>query len=330
MNRKIAPAASGGSSSKVAGGTVPEAGSVTSEHPLRGVLLLCLGVFLFSLQDLIIKKVSGSYPLTQVVAIRSVVAFPILLWLVHVQVGWRQLYRGRLGPLVLRAFVLFLSYTAYYMAFPALPLAAAVALYFTVPLFVTAIAVPLLHEKAHPRLWIAVALGFLGVLVMLSPGQGVFEPAALLSLVSAAMYAVSMIIARKLGHSEAASVMSFFQNLVFLVGASLLASLLWATGWSSSAHPSMAFLTRDWTPMPLTDLLLVGSCGLVASAGMVALTAAYRIGPATRVTAFEYTGVLWAPLWGFLFFLEVPTVATLAGAMLIVMAGLLVLKASKT
>ncbi len=304
--------------------------SIASAHPYRGVWLLCLGVLVFSLQDLIIKKVSGAYPLTQVMAIRSVVAFPILLWLVQRDAGWRRIYQGQLKPLIWRAVVLFLSYTAYYMAFPALPLAAAVALYFTVPLFVTAMAVPLLKEKPHPRLWAGVCLGFVGVMLLLAPGAGVFEPAALLSLFSAAMYAVSMVIARKLGESEQASVMGFYQNLVFLLGAPLLAGLLAglmaATGWSSGGHPSLTFLTRPWGWITGPDLLLIASCGVVASVGIVMLTAAYRIGPASRVTAFEYTGVLWAPLWGFLFFAEVPTQWTVMGASLIVVAGLLVLK----
>lgn len=297
-----------------------------THHPLKGVMLLCLGVFIFSLQDLIIKKVSGAYPLTQVVIMRSLVAFPILLWLVQREVGWRRIYQGQLKPLVLRALVLFLSYTAYYMAFPALPLAAAVALYFTVPLFVTAMAVPWLKEKPHPRLWIAIAVGFVGVLVMLSPDKGVFEPAALLSLFSAAMYALSMIIARKLGASESASVMSFYQNLIFLVGALLLAAIFHLTGGMNTTHPSLSFLTRGWMLIPLWDALLIASCGLVAAGGMVCLTAAYRIGPASKVTAFEYTGVLWAPLWGLLFFQEVPTASIWMGGVFIVLAGLLVLR----
>jgi drug/metabolite transporter (DMT)-like permease len=297
-------------------------------HPLKGVGLLCLGVFLFSLQDLIIKRVSGAYPLTQVVIMRSLVAFPILLWLVQREVGWRRIYQGQVKSLVLRALVLFLSYTAYYMAFPAMPLAAAVALYFTVPLFVTAMAIPWLHEKPHPRLWTAVAIGFAGVLVMLSPGKGVFEPAALLSLFSAALYALSMIIARQLGSSESASVMSFYQNLIFFSGALLLSGLFYLTGGTTSNHPSLTFLTRGWMLIPFWDALLISSCGLVAAGGMICLTAAYRIGPASKVTPFEYTGVLWAPLWGFLFFQEIPTQAIWMGGLLIVAAGLLVLRST--
>ena len=295
----------------------------------RGILYLCLGVFVFSLQDAIIKQVSGAYPLTQVVVIRSLVAFPILLALVQREVGWRALFGNQLGPLIARALIMFVSYTAYYMAFPALPLADAVALYFTVPLFVTALAGPFLGEHSGWRVWAAVLLGFAGVMVMLQPGTGLFEPAALLSLLSACMYGTSMLMARKIGATQPASVLSFFQNAGFFVGAVITALVLHALGIENAAHPSLAFLVRGWMWIPLTDLLLIGACGVVAATGMMFLTSAYRIAQANRVAPFEYTGILWAPLWGFMFFQEIPRATTVAGAAVIVLAGLLALRMAR-
>lgn len=294
----------------------------------RGILHLCLGVLVFSLQDAIIKLISGSYPITQVVAMRSVVAVPILLALVHVEVGWRAIVSPQFWPLVARGAILFVSYTAYYLAFPALPLADAVALYFTVPLFVTALAGPVLGERSGWRVWLAIIVGFGGVLVMLQPGSGLFEWAALLSLVSALMYGTSMLMARRLGTSESASVMSFYQQWTFLVGALALGLLIHALAPGEMQHPSLRFLVRPWVmPTPL-DALLMGSCGVVAAIGTLLLTSAYRITRANLVTSFEYTGVLWAPMWGFLFFAEVPRASTVVGALLIVGAGLVALRAA--
>lgn len=295
----------------------------------RGILYLCLGVFVFSLQDAIIKQVSGAYPLTQVVVIRSLVAFPILFTLVQREVGWRALFGNQLGPLVLRALIMFVSYSAYYMAFPALPLADAVALYFTVPLFVTALAGPFLGEHSGWRVWAAVLLGFAGVMVMLQPGTGLFEPAALLSLLSACMYGTSMLMARKLGATQPASVLSFFQNLGFFVGAVITALVLRALGIEDAAHPSLAFLVRGWMWIPPDDLMLIGASGVVAATGMMFLTGAYRNAQANRVAPFEYTGILWAPLWGFVFFHEIPRLTTVAGAAVIVLAGLLALRMAR-
>ena len=300
-----------------------------NHNPARGILYLCLGVLVFSLQDAIIKRVSGGYALTEVVFIRSCVAAPILLALVQRESGWRAIFSSSLGLLTLRATIMFGAYTAYYMAFPALPLADAVALYFTVPLFVTALAGPFLGERTHWGVWLAVLLGFAGVMVMLQPGSGLFEPAALLSLLAAALYVMAMLMARKFGDTLSASVMAFYQNGVFMVGAGLAALVLHGLGVVRAEHPSVSFLVRPWVMPSLTDGLLIAACGVVAAAGIMLLTNAYRVARASTVTPFEYTGILWAPLWGFLFFSEVPRATTLAGAAVIVVAGLLALRLAK-
>jgi drug/metabolite transporter (DMT)-like permease len=298
-------------------------------NPVRGITYLCLGVFVFSLQDAIIKQVSGAYPLTEVVSIRSLVGLPILLALVQREVGWRAIFASDVGRLALRAFMLFLSYTAYYMAFPALPLADAVALYFTVPLFVTALAGPFLGERAGWRVWAAVLVGFVGVMVMLRPGSGLFEPAALLSLLAAVLYGCAMLMGRRLGAAQPAAVMSFYQNGVFLLGAACTALLLNRLGIVQAAHPSLSFLVRPWVWPTLADGLLMAVCGGVAVTGMMFLSSAYRAARASLVTPFEYTGILWGPLWGFLFFSEVPRWTTVAGGAIIVASGLVALRVAR-
>lgn len=292
----------------------------------RGILYLCFGVFVFSLQDAIIKQVSGSYPLTEVVWIRSCVGLPILLALVHKEVGWRALLSGHLLPLALRALIMFGAYTAYYMAFPALPLADAVALYFTVPLFVTALAGPFLGEHIGWKVWAAVVLGFVGVLVMLQPGTGLFEPAALLSLISAALYGTAMLMARKMGSRLPTSVMAFYQNGLFMIGSGIAATVLHQLGIVHASHPSVVFLVRPWVLPTLNDGALIAMCGVVAATGTMFLTAAYRVAKSSTVTPFEYTGILWAPLWGFLFFAEVPKLTTFVGAAIILVAGLIAMR----
>lgn len=292
----------------------------------RGILYLCFGVFIFSLQDAIIKQVSGGYALTEVVFLRSCVGLPILLIIVQREVGWRALFSAHLLPLALRALIMFGAYTAYYMAFPALPLADAVALYFTVPLFVTAMAGPVLGEHISWKVWAAVVLGFMGVLVMLQPGSGLFEPAALLSLISAALYGAAMLMARRMGSHLPTSVMAFYQNGFFMLGSGLAAAVLYALGIQHATHPSVAFLVRPWIVPTLTDGTLISVCGVVAAVGTLFLTAAYRVARSSTVTPFEYTGILWAPLWGYLFFSEVPKFTTFVGAAVILIAGLIAMR----
>lgn len=295
----------------------------------RGIRLLCAGVFVFSLQDAVVKQVSGDYPLTQVVSIRSIVAIPILLVMVQLEAGWRAIFTPHFRSLAIRAGVMFVAYTTYYMAFPALNLAYAVALYFTVPLFVTSLAGPFLGERTTLKVWAAMVVGFGGVLVILQPGSGLFEWAALLSLLSALMYATSMLMARRIGTAQPAAVMAFYQNGAFLAGAAAIAVCTHWLGIEDAGHPSLTFLIRPWVwPSPV-DALLIASCGVIASVGMLFLTNAYRISQVNLVTPFEYTGILWAPLWGFLFFGEVPRLTTVMGAILIAAAGLVALREAR-
>ncbi len=302
---------------------------MTPPSSANGIRFLCAGVFVFSLQDAVIKQVSGDYPLTQVVTIRCLVALPILLVLVQLEAGWRAIFSPQFKALSARAGIMFVSYTAYYMAFPAMNLAYAVALYFTVPLFVTALAGPFLGERIGWKAWLALVGGFAGVLVILQPGSGLFEWAALLSLLAALMYATSMLMARRLGTAQPASVMAFYQNGAFLAGALVIGACTHWLGIEDAGHPSISFLVRPWVQPVLGDGLLIASCGVIASAGMVLLTNAYRISQANQVAPFEYTGILWTPLWGFLFFGEVPRLTTVFGAILIAGAGFFALREAR-
>lgn len=294
---------------------------------LLGIISLCLGVMVFSLQDPVIKAVSGRYPLMEVMAIRSIVSLPILLIIVHKDVGLRALISPNYRLLGLRAAILFTSYTAYYLALAALPLADAIALYFMAPLFIIMLARPYLGEHISWPSAVTAVVGLIGVLVMVRPGHGVFEWAAMLSLLSAGLYGFSQLMARKLGSTESSTVMAFYQNGAYLIGAAVLGFALQTIGMENVTHPSLKFLVRPWIWPTLSDFLLMASCGFIASAGMILLSQAYRLAPANIVATFEYTGILWAPLWGFVFFAEVPQAATIMGAALIIGAGLFALNA---
>jgi drug/metabolite transporter (DMT)-like permease len=294
-----------------------------------GIMSLCLGVLVFSLQDPLVKAVSSSYPVTEVMAIRSIVALPILVFLVHAEVGLQAILSKRFGMLTMRAFIQFTSYTVYYLAIAALPLADAVALYFMAPLFIMALAGPYLGERVSWRTLATVLVGMLGVLVMLRPGAGLLDWAALLSLGSAVLYGFSQLMARQIGDTESSTVMAFYQNGAYLVGAAVVAGTFHLAGITHAVHPSLEFLVRPWLWPTTPDFLKMAACGFVASAGMILLSQAYRMAPANRVATFEYTGILWSPLWGFLFFAEVPRSTTVIGAVLIIGAGLLALNTER-
>lgn len=288
---------------------------------LTGIISLVVGVFIFSIQDAILKAMSGDHAVTLAIVLRSIVGLPILLAMVAYANGLGALRTRNWKLLIARGLILITSYTSYYMAFPALPLAEAVALFFTSPIFVTLLASIMLREKVTPQAWAAVIAGFIGVIIILRPGSGLFEPAALLSLFSAASYAFSMVLARKYGADEPTTVMAFYVNAVYLVVAAMIAALFGAVGVTAFGHPSLDFLVRPWAMPDAADLFLMGVCGVIAAVAMSLLTHAYRLANANLVTVFEYTGMLWVPLWGFLLFSEVPRMTTVIGTVIIIAAG---------
>lgn len=303
----------------------PQPGGAVSQHPVLAATTLCLGVFVFALQDWIIKGLSGSYPVSEAIFIRCIVAAPILLVLVSLQGSVADLRSPKLPWLLLRGAILVIAYTTYYLAFPAMPLANVIALWFTTPLFVIALAGPVLGETVGARRWAAAIVGFLGVLIMMRPFTEAFDAASLLPIASALTYGGAQVMARRMGVTESASVMSFYQNLVYLLVASVMAALLGDGRFAGSADPSLEFLFRAWTMPNGWDLFLLAACGVIASAGTVLLTQAYRMAEANFVTSFEYTAIIWAVLGGWVIWGEVPDSLTYAGAALIIGAGFYVL-----
>jgi drug/metabolite transporter (DMT)-like permease len=297
--------------------------------PVRGILGLCAGLFAFSLHDLGVKWLSSNYALSELMFVRGITALPLLLLLVQLEAGMGSLVSIRLGPVMLRGVILTVAYLAYYMGLAAIPFADAVALYSTVPLIIVALAGPCLGERVGIPRWLAVLAGLAGVVIMLRPGQGMFEPAGLLILLCATLYSFAMIMTRSLGTVYSASVMTFIWNACYLLLAALLGIILTPLDLAQSAHPSLAFLLRPWIVPSVSDLAIMVSCGVSALIGLTCLTFAYREAEVSLVTSFEYTGLLWAMLWGFLIWAEIPSAGTIIGAALIIGSGLVALFANR-
>jgi drug/metabolite transporter (DMT)-like permease len=119
--------------------------------------------------------------------------------------------------------------------------------------------------------------------------------------------------------------MSFYQNLLYLLAAGVLAVGITAWGGEYTGHKSLIFLLRQWETPGLRDFLLIAACGPIAALGMTMLGEAYRLEEANIVTPFEYTNLIWGTIWGYLIWAEMPGVNSIVGAGLIVSAGLLLL-----
>lgn len=288
---------------------------------LIGVACMCVGVLAFTFQDLIIKRISGIYPAHEIVFIRSFLALPFTLVIAHFETGLHRLKTPRIGAHMLRGSVLFLAYTTYYLGIAALPLAMAVAISFAAPLFITALAGPLLGEKVGKVRWFAVLLGFLGVIIVMKDGLGMLEWAVLLPALSALFYALAQLHGRHIGATESASTMAVYINLVFFLLSGLAGLVIGNGAFSEWSHPSLTFLLRAWTWPTTQDFLLMLGCGVAATIGNYCLSQGYRMAEANLAAIFEYTALPWAILWGFLFFAQLPGYSTLAGVGLVVVAG---------
>jgi S-adenosylmethionine uptake transporter len=295
-------------------------------RPFHGIGFILVAASVFPVQDVIIKGLSGRYPALQIVFVRSLVALSLYAWLLWrerdaatfpPERSWLHLGRGTLG---------LVSFTSYYMAIAALPLATVTAVAFAAPFFVTVLSARVLGEPVDRSSWLAVLIGFVGVLVVLRPGAGTFEPAALLALLSALTYASSQTITRELGRTDSGASIAFSSTLVAVTVAGVSGLVAGSGDRGADLHPSLAFLMRGWGTPSWTELGLMILCGLISGVGMYCFTQGYRVAPASTVAPFEYVMIGWSVLWGYVFWGDVPVPSTLIGVAVTVGAGIYVLQ----
>ena len=297
-----------------------------ADNNVQGIFFLCAGLFIFSFQDVIIKQLSDSYPVHELVFVRGLVATPLLLALVHYDSGFHSLRTDQFWQHVGRSLLMFCSYLFYYLSIAAIPITTAVSLFFTAPLFITVMAIPVLGEKVGPRRLLGVAVGFVGVLIMLRPGSSVFEPAALLALLSAFTYSCAQLLARRLGVKDSASMMAFYAAMVFTYLGGAIGIIVHISGFAPADHPSMDFMLRPWKMPSGLEFAMLLTIGVISAMGFYLLSQAYRVGKANVVAPFEYSAMLWAVILTFLVWGRSPDIYTLAGAVIIVSSGVYVLR----
>lgn len=289
---------------------------------VRSIFLLMVAFFLFSIQDAIIKVFSDRYALMQVVIIRTLFTIPIVYILLRQSGGLAQLRTNALRTQLIRGFAMFAAYIFFYMALAAMPFSLMLAIFFSGPLFITALSVPMLKEHVGWRRWSAVLVGFIGVLITINPTGSNFEPASLFAVASALMYAISIISTRKLEDSPQA--ITAYTTLCYMTGALVLSPIFVGMD-TSSAHPSVQFLTMRW-PMPLmSDVLLIALIAVIWGVGMVMLSSAYRNTDVAILAPFEYFGIVYGIVFGYFFWQEIPTVNMLIGTVFIVGSGLFII-----
>ena len=297
----------------------------TASSSIRGAASLVLAMLIFSLQDIAVKWIGGNYPVLEIVVFRSLIALPCTFIFLRYE-GIRGLPATQQSALeYLRGVFLFISFTTYMMGVAALPLADVAAIRNSGPLMITLLSVVWLGEKVGPRRWLALIVGFLGVLLIVQPGSGTFNPGSLFVLVATLFYTLNVMITRKLQTTDSSATMAYYSSFVYLVLAFVLAPLAVVVGEIPAAHPSITFLFRTWTMPTLLDWMIMSGLGLVWAGGMYFVARAYTLAQASVVAPFEYAPLLFNVMWGFLLWREIPTWMTVAGALLTLSSGLYIL-----
>jgi drug/metabolite transporter (DMT)-like permease len=272
----------------------------------RGIFYMVGAVFVFAAINVLVKWQIARYPLGEVVFFRCGFALLSGMVLVAAQGGLPLLRTRRIGAHLTRAVIQFCSMLCIFTAFGMMPLADAVAISFSTPLFLTVLSIPMLGEKVGPYRWGAVIVGFCGVLVMVRPGSGALEAGALFALGNAGLGAIATIGVRRMTVTEASATLVFYQVLTTAV----LSVFMLPFGW----------VTPTWL-----DFVMLATIGLGSGAGQYLWTQAFRFAPAAVAAPFSYTAMIWAILFGYLIWGDVPTLALLAGALIVSLSGLFIL-----
>lgn len=279
-----------------------QAGSST----LRGIVLMCAAVLCFTVMDALIKHLAGRYPTLQLVFARNVFALIPVIYPLMKGGGFKLLRTRRPVGHALRAVFGLISMCCFFYAYGQLELATVIAIGFSAPLFMTALSVPMLGEPVGWRRWTAVLVGFVGVLIMTRPGVGMLEASALIAVLGAFLYALVVVVIRKLGATEhpATIVLYFTFTSAMVSGAAM--PFLWVT-------PTLA----DWP-------FLIGT-GLLGGIAQLTMTRAFMQAPVAVIAPFEYSSMLWAVTLGYFFWGEVPDRWVWAGTVIVVGSGLYIL-----
>jgi len=207
----------------------------------------------------------------------------------------------------------------------ALPLAEVEAIRFSGPMMITILSVFILGERVEPVRWLALIIGFLGVLLIVKPGSASFNIGPIFILISVLFYALTVTSTRKLQATHSSATMSYYSALVYLAAALIMTPITLMIGEIPDAHPSIAFLFHPWSMPTLFDGIIMCGLGLVWAGWTYFMARAYSLAQASVAAPFEYLSLPLNVMRGFAIWREVPTLLTWAGARLTLLSGLFIM-----
>lgn len=291
----------------------PGTAELNAYNPRLGISLKVASALVFTGMVAMVKLLDGAYPVGEVIFARSFFGmFPVLLVIAWQGKVSEAFATRRPWGHISRAVVGGTAMSLWFAALALLPLPDATAISFSAPLMTVALAAVILREKVRAYRWSAVVVGFLGILIILSPhlsGAAPTEEAslgAMLAFASAIFMALAMITVRRLTSTERTSTI-----VVWFAGVTSVFALM-----------SAPF---GWVMPDATDAVMLVAIGLSGGVGQILLTQSYRYADASTIAPFEYTTMLWTVLVGWIVFAEVPTIEVVGGAAIVIGAGVFVI-----
>ena len=265
---------------------------------LRGIVWLSAGTFLFALVDVFVKTLGRKFDPLEIALFRYGIGMMFLMP-VFLRMGRDELRTRRIGLHILRMSLAFVAQLGVFVSVIYLALADATAFMFSKPLFTTLVAVVVLSEAVSARRWIATSIGFVGVLIMVRPGSDSMDPVALVAVGSSLAFATANVLIRKLSATEPTKRILFYYHIGGILVFAGPAIWVWRT------------------PVGL-EWLSLAAIGAFTTAGMVCFVRAVSVGEANAVGPSEYLRLIYAALFGYFLFSEVPSLWTGMGAAVIV------------
>jgi drug/metabolite transporter (DMT)-like permease len=278
---------------------------------IQAITFVLLGFIIYAVMDAIVKSLSREFPLVEILLFNALFALIPILYLSHRLDKHKSLRTKNLKLQTLRGFVMFVATFCAFYGYSRLPLADAYAITFSVPFFVIILSTVLLGETAGVRRWIAVLLGFLGVMFVVKPDHGIFNYASLGPLGAAIGIATGIIIVRHLGKTESSSSIAFYSNLVITLCAVI-----------AIAASSIFFGITSYVKPTTEEFLLLAASGLLNGIADVFMFNAYKKATAPVLAPYQYTQIIWGMLVGYLVFGDVPDTDLIIGSSIVVASGL--------
>lgn len=275
---------------------------------LAGMIAMLVGVAAFSFMDAGLKLLTAHYPSTQVAALRGLAALPVVFaWTLYAG-GAGQLLRVRWPLHLVRGVLSVLMMVTFTYALRELTLAKAYALFFIAPLLIALLSIFLLGERVRVAQWLAIGIGFCGVLIVLQPESVGFGWAGTLAVLATAFcYALSSVLVKIIGRTDSTPSMVFWMTCMLAVGATALA-------------------LPDWRPIASAHWPILAGVALTGALGQWGITEAFKRAPAASVAPLEYSGLAWVIAIDFVVWSAIPGWRTLLGAAVIIGCGLYLIR----